>query len=261
MLKKVAAAWAAPVEARVGGEPPRRRPWLRFSRGERSRTSSRRHGPGRGPRALEHPAVADLDGVGAACPVCGQVMVLRAVVRGPETGRVLAGLERAARENIPTSVVNHRDYDSREEFDLALQKAIDESQPDLVVLAGFMRILGPQFVKAYAGRILNIHPSLLPKYPGINTHQRALDAKDKEHGVSIHFVTEELDGGPVIAQDRVSVLKEDTADTLAERVLGKEHLLYPKVVSWFAAGRLGLAGNQAYLDGEVLPHGGIQVHP
>ena len=171
------------------------------------------------------------------------------------------GLERAARENIPTSVVNHRDYDSREEFDLALQKAIDESQPDLVVLAGFMRILGPQFVKAYAGRILNIHPSLLPKYPGINTHQRALDAKDKEHGVSIHFVTEELDGGPVIAQERVSVSKEDTADTLAERVLGKEHLLYPKVVSWFAAGRLGLAGNQAYLDGEALPHGGIQVHP
>lgn len=171
------------------------------------------------------------------------------------------GLERARRDNIPTSVVNHRDYESREEFDLALQKAIDESQPDLVVLAGFMRILGQNFVKAYAGRIVNTHPSLLPKYPGINTHQRALDAKDKEHGASIHFVTEELDGGPVIAQDRVPVLKEDTADTLAERVLEKEHLLYPKVVSWFAAGRLELKNNQACLDGEPLPPGGVQVHP
>jgi len=189
--------------------------------------------------------------------VASNFKISRVVSNNPDA----FGLERAARKNIPTSVVNHRDYASREEFDLALQKAIDESQPDLVVLAGFMRILGSQFVKAYAGRILNIHPSLLPKYPGINTHQRALDAKDKEHGVSIHFVTEELDGGPVIAQDRVSVLKEDTAETLAEKVLEKEHLLYPKVVSWFAAGRLGLAGNQAYLDGEALPHVGIQVHP
>lgn len=171
------------------------------------------------------------------------------------------GLERAARDNIPTCVVNHRDFQTREEFDLALQKTIDESQPNLVVLAGFMRILGEKFVRSYAGRIINIHPSLLPKYPGINTHQRALDAKDKEHGVSIHFVTEELDGGPVIAQDRVPVLKEDTAGSLAGRVLEKEHLLYPKVVSWFAAGRLELKDNQAWLDGEPLPPGGVQVHP
>lgn len=189
--------------------------------------------------------------------VASNFKISRVVSNNPDA----FGLKRATRDNIPTSVVNHRDYESREEFDLALQEAINESQPDLVVLAGFMRILGPRFVKAYAGRMLNIHPSLLPKYPGINTHQRALDARDKEHGVSIHFVTEELDGGPVIAQDQVSVLTEDTADTLAERVLEKEHLLYPKVVSWFAAGRLGLAGNQAYLDGEPLPPGGIQVHP
>lgn len=171
------------------------------------------------------------------------------------------GLQRAERDEIATAVVNHQDYSSREEFDLALMKCIDQYDPDLVVLAGFMRILGNDFVSHYSGRILNIHPSLLPKYPGINTHQRALDAGDKEHGVSVHFVTEELDGGPVIAQDRVEVHKSDTAEALAERVLEKEHLLYPKVVSWFASGRLRLENNQALLDGDPLPPGGVQVHP
>ncbi len=170
------------------------------------------------------------------------------------------GLDKAARDNIETVVVNHRDFDEREEFDLALRKLIDSYDPDLVILAGFMRILGSSFVKHFLGRIVNIHPSLLPKYPGINTHQRALDAGDKEHGVSVHFVTEELDGGPVIAQDRVPVLSDDTADDLAARVLDKEHLLYPKVVSWYAAGRLRLENNAALLDDEALPPGGVQVH-
>ena len=188
--------------------------------------------------------------------VASNFKISRVISNNPDAD----GLQRATRDGVPTCVVNHRDFDSREEFDLALRDAIDAAEPDLVVLAGFMRILGDQFIQHYAGRILNIHPSLLPKYPGINTHQRALDAKDKVHGVSVHFVTEELDGGPVIAQDRVSVLKEDTVDTLAARVLEKEHLLYPKVVSWFAAGRLALQDNQALLDGEPLPPGGVQVH-
>lgn len=170
------------------------------------------------------------------------------------------GLQRAERDNIETRVVNHKLFPSREEFDLALMESINQFQPDLVVLAGFMRILGHDFVNHFSGRILNIHPSLLPKYPGINTHQRVLDAGDKEHGVSIHFVTEELDGGPVIAQDQVAVLKGDTAEELANRVLEKEHLLYPKVVSWFAAGRLHLQGNRAVLDGDELLPGGVQVH-
>lgn len=170
------------------------------------------------------------------------------------------GLQRAARDDIPTEVLDHKAFEQREDFDAALAELIDKYSPDLVVLAGFMRILTSKFVSHYLGRILNIHPSLLPKYPGINTHQRALDAGDSEHGVSIHFVTEELDGGPVIAQDRVAVHAEDTADALAARVLEKEHLLYPKVVSWFAAGRLALQGNTALLDSEALPPGGIQVH-
>lgn len=171
------------------------------------------------------------------------------------------GLQRAQRDDIPTAVVEHKDYEDRNEFDRALMESIESYSPDLVVLAGFMRILGAEFVSYFRGRILNIHPSLLPKFPGINTHQRALDAKEKEHGVSVHFVTEELDGGPVIAQDRVKISKDDTASSLAEKVLEKEHLLYPKVVSWYAAGRLKLGNNQATLDGSALPEGGVQVHP
>ena len=171
------------------------------------------------------------------------------------------GLRRAEKYNIPVRIINHRAFKTREDFDLALRKAIDEINPNLIVLAGFMRILGSNFVSYFAGRILNIHPSLLPKYPGINTHQRAIDAGEKEHGVSVHFVTEELDGGPVIAQDRVHVDSDDTASTLAEKVLEKEHLLYPKVVSWYAAGRLKLENYQAMLDGSVLPPDGVQVHP
>ena len=171
------------------------------------------------------------------------------------------GLERAKRDGIATEVVDHSQYQDRKEFDLALQNCIDKYQPKLVVLAGFMRLLGADFVRHYAGRLLNIHPSLLPKYPGMHTHQRALDAGDSEHGVSVHFVTEEMDGGPVIAQDRVKILAGENAASLAEKVLEKEHLLYPKVVSWFAADRLQMRDNQALLDGELLPAGGVQVQP
>ena len=169
------------------------------------------------------------------------------------------GLERAQRCGISGTVMNHRDFGTRGEFDSALQQAIDDQSPDLVVLAGFMRILGPGIVKSFSGRMLNIHPSLLPKYPGINTHQRALDAGDREHGATVHFVTEELDGGPLIAQGRILVNTNDTAQELAARVLIREQQLYPTVVTWFASGRLSLQQDRAVMDGAALPREGLQI--
>jgi phosphoribosylglycinamide formyltransferase 1 len=163
------------------------------------------------------------------------------------------GLERARRHGLPTEILNHRDYPDRASFDTALSALIDGYDPELVVLAGFMRILTPDFVEQYLGRMLNIHPSLLPKYQGLHTHQRALDAGEVEHGASVHFVTAELDGGPVVLQARVPVLPGDDSGTLAARVLKQEHVIYPTVVRWFAEGRLRLdADGRPYLDGEVL---------
>lgn len=163
-------------------------------------------------------------------------------------------LERAAQAGIETFTVDHTGYDSREAFDAALRLELERRQPDLVVLAGFMRILTPEFVRTFQGRMLNVHPSLLPKYRGLNTHQRAIDAGDDVHGVSIHFVTEDLDGGPVIARAEVPVTAEDTAETLAERVQKQEHVLYPIVIRWFCEGRLQLSGrDQVLFDGETLP--------
>jgi len=161
-------------------------------------------------------------------------------------------LERAAQANIKTFVVDHSEYDSREEFDAALMGKIRHHNPDVVVLAGFMRILTNDFVRAFRGQLLNIHPSLLPKYTGLNTHQRALEAGDTLHGTSVHFVTEELDGGPVIAQAEVRVAADDTPETLAEKVKAKEHILYPIVVRWFCEGRIQLSGDQVLFDGEPL---------
>jgi len=169
------------------------------------------------------------------------------------------GLERAQRCGIASTVLNHRDFGTRGEFDGALQQAIDDQNPDLVVLAGFMRILGPEIVNNFSGRMLNIHPSLLPKYPGINTHQRVLDAGDREHGATVHFVTEELDGGPLIAQGRILVNANDTAQELAARVLIREQQLYPTVVTWFASGRLSLQQDRAVMDGAALPREGLQI--
>lgn len=169
------------------------------------------------------------------------------------------GLLRAQQSNIATQVIDYKQYASRDLFDNALAKAIDAYNPGLVVLAGFMRILGADFVKHYQGRILNIHPSLLPAYPGTNTHQRVLDAGEKQHGVSVHFVTEELDGGPVIAQESIAIEPTDDADSLAEKIHQKEHILYPTVVSWFADGRLRLDGNDAYLDERLLPGSGERL--
>lgn len=162
------------------------------------------------------------------------------------------GLERAKAAGIATNLLDHRQIDSRESFDAALIEAVDAHKPQLVVLAGFMRILSADFVRHYAGRLLNIHPSLLPKYKGLHTHQRALDAKDAEHGCSVHFVTEELDGGPLVVQAVVPVNAEDSAASLAERVHRLEHQIYPLAVSWFADQRLHLGPQGAMLDGKPL---------
>lgn len=170
------------------------------------------------------------------------------------------GLERAATASIPAEILDHKAFASREDFDLELMRLIDRHQPHLVVLAGFMRILSSAFVKHYTGRLLNIHPSLLPLYKGTNTHQRVLDAGDKEHGVSVHFVTEELDGGPVIVQAVVPVTEDDTKETLAARVARQEHRIYPEAVSWFARGRLLCSSEGVSLDGKILPAQGIQMH-
>lgn len=166
------------------------------------------------------------------------------------------GLKRAQDAGIPTKVIDHRDYTDRESFDNAMQREIDASHCDLVVLAGFMRILSAAFVQHYTGRMLNIHPSLLPKYKGLNTHQRAIDAGDTEHGVSVHFVTPDLDGGPVIIQSRVPIFSGDTADVLAQRVQYQEHLIYPLVVKWFCEDRLLLTEHGVQLDGHLLPASG-----
>lgn len=168
------------------------------------------------------------------------------------------GLERAQQAGIATDCIEHQRFDSREAFDSALRDAIDQHQPDLVILAGFMRILTPDFVRHYRGRLLNIHPSLLPKYPGLHTHQRALDAGDSEAGATVHFVTEELDGGPPIIQAKVPTLPDDSAETLAARVLSKEHRIYPLAARWFAEGRLQLNDSEARLDDKALPPTGWQ---
>lgn len=161
-------------------------------------------------------------------------------------------LQRAAQANIETFTVNHKEFGSREEFDAALMAHVLRHNPDLIVLAGFMRILTADFVRAFRGKLINVHPSLLPRYTGLDTHQRALDAGDSTHGVSIHFVTEELDGGPVIAQAEVPVALDDTAESLAEKVQKKEHLLYPIVVRWLCEGRIRLGRDQVLFDGQGM---------
>ncbi len=171
------------------------------------------------------------------------------------------GLDRARRANIEALTLDHRDYSSREEYDLALANLIDSFQPDLVVLAGFMRILTSGFVNRYLGRLINIHPSLLPKYQGLHTHQRALEAGDSEHGATVHFVTPELDGGPPIIQGAVPVLPDDSEETLANRVQREiEHHIYPIAVDWCLNQRVQLTDKGVTLDGELLPSSGLQYN-
>lgn len=162
------------------------------------------------------------------------------------------GLQRASAAGIATRVLNHKDFADRQQYDHALAAAINEFAADLVVLAGFMRILTPEFVQHFSGKLLNVHPSLLPKYQGLNTHQRAIDAGDAEHGCSVHFVTEQLDGGPVILQAKVPVFADDDATAVAARVHEQEHLIYPLVVRWFCQNRLQQHANEAWLDGHLL---------
>lgn len=203
--------------------------------------------------------------------ISGSGSNLQAIIDATQSGQIPArisavicnkenafGLTRAANAGLVTEVISHKDFNSREDFDQALQAKIDQFSPDLVVLAGFMRILTPDFVRHYSGRMLNIHPSLLPKYRGLNTHQRAIEAGEKEHGVTVHFVTEELDGGPNVLQASVPIDTNETAETLAAKILIQEHQIYPKAIEWFAQGRLQMTGNQASLDQSLLSESGEQ---
>jgi len=169
------------------------------------------------------------------------------------------GLSRAEKAGIATEVLDHRHFETRDSFDIELAQTIDQYEPDLIILAGFMRILTPEFVRRYQGKMLNIHPSLLPKYQGLHTHRRVIESGDSIHGVTVHFVTEELDGGPPVIQAVIPVFEDDTEEALATRVQTQEHNIYPMAVGWFANGRLAMRDGQAWLDGEQLPEGGRQI--
>lgn len=204
--------------------------------------------------------------------ISGSGSNLQALIDGVTTGELpieivavisnrpdVFGLTRAANAGIPTAVLDHKGFSSRETFDQELMRTIDGYNPGLIVLAGFMRILTPEFTQHYLGRMLNIHPSLLPKFQGLHTHQRALDAGEKQHGVTVHFVTAELDGGPAVVQAVVPVLTDDDASLLAKRVQRQEHVIYPLAVKWFAQGDLVMAEGKALLKGETLPACGHQI--
>ena len=162
-----------------------------------------------------------------------------------------AGLERAKQAHISARVVDHKSHGSREQFDAALMESIDAFHPGLIVLAGFMRVLTPDFVNHYDGRLINIHPSLLPEFPGLDTHQRAITSGAREHGASVHFVGAALDSGPLIVQARVPLLASDDAATLAARVLEQEHRILPRAIRWFAEGRLATDDGRVLLDGKA----------
>jgi phosphoribosylglycinamide formyltransferase-1 len=198
--------------------------------------------------------------------VSGDGSNLQALIDACQQGRINAGLcavisnqpdafalQRAQAAGIATQVLEPKHYADRQAFDLALSQAIDTWQPHLVVLAGYMRILSSEFVQRYCGKLLNIHPSLLPKYPGLHTHRQALANQDTEHGTTVHFVTEQLDGGPVILQAKVPVFADDEEDDLIARVKTQEHNIYPLVISWFIDQRLSMTDGQAVLDGKPLP--------
>lgn len=168
-------------------------------------------------------------------------------------------LERAAKHGIATACIDHKAYSSREEFEADLGKAVDCFEPDIIVLAGFMRILTPVFVDKYLGKLINIHPSLLPKYPGLNTHQRAIDSGDDEAGATVHFVTAELDGGPPIIQGRTGISENMTASELASEILySVEHHIFPKAIDWLCDDRLRYADGKALLDNTVIGESGVQ---
>lgn len=213
--------------------------------------------------AVQHPRLAVL--------ISGQGSNLQAFIDACDRGELpaqialvisnnpqAAGLQRAERAGITTKCINHRDYASREAFDEALVDALREHRVELVILAGFMRILTPVLIEPYLGRMLNIHPSLLPKYPGLKTHQRALDAGDSDAGATVHFVAQELDGGPPVIQARVPIQPDDTAHSLATRVAAQEHTIYPIAARWYLESRLVLTREGAMLDGVPVPPTGIE---
>lgn len=167
------------------------------------------------------------------------------------------GLKRAQQATIPTEILDHAQFSDRPSYDKALQTLIDQYEPGLVVLAGFMRILTPEFVEHYLGRMINIHPALLPKFPGLHTHQRAIEENENEHGATVHFVTSDVDSGPVIIQARVPVHPEDTPDVLAARVLEQEHKIYPEAIRLIAEGHITFVDNQAIYKGTALAASGI----
>jgi phosphoribosylglycinamide formyltransferase-1 len=181
---------------------------------------------------------------------------ISAVIANQETAY---GLTRAEKNGIPAKYIDHKSFASREEYDAQMLHCINEFNPNLIVLAGFMRILTSGFVENFQGRMLNIHPSLLPKYKGLNTHQRAIDAGDKEHGASVHFVTPELDGGPVVLQSKVPVFEQQDAQELADRVQQQERQMYPLVIKWFCEDRLKMINNKAILDNQILAEEGYAI--
>jgi len=162
------------------------------------------------------------------------------------------GLQRAGAANIPAITLDHKKFASREEFDRRLIQEIDQHQPDLIILAGFMRILTDEFVDHFKGRMLNIHPSLLPEFRGLNTHQRAIEAGVKQHGVTVHYVSNELDGGPLVLQAIIGVTQNDTLETLQQRIHQQEHIIYPMAIEWIAQQRLEMINQRVYLDKQQL---------
>lgn len=197
--------------------------------------------------------------------VSGDGSNLQALIDSCHSGRIRAqivgvisnepnayALERARLANIPTEIIDHRLYADRASFEVEITRVIQEWKAELILLAGFMRVLTPAFVNRYSGQMINIHPSLLPTYRGLNTHARVLATGDRMHGCSIHFVTSDLDAGAVIAQAMTNVLPTDDLPILSKKVHALEHYLYPLVVSWIAAGRIALLGNKVYLDGQEL---------
>ncbi|MDO4697067.1 MAG: phosphoribosylglycinamide formyltransferase [Pasteurellaceae bacterium] len=194
--------------------------------------------------------------------------ILDATLAGQINGRICGvmsnkanayGLERAKNADIPTFVFSRKNFESNLAMDTAIAEQIEQLDADLIVLAGYMKILTAEFTQRFAGKILNIHPSLLPKYAGLNTHQRAMEAGDTEHGMSIHFVNEEVDGGAVVLQAKVPIYPDDQLDDVIERVYEQEHRCYPLVVQWFCADRLKLQDGRAYLDGNLLPPQGYAL--
>jgi phosphoribosylglycinamide formyltransferase-1 len=192
---------------------------------------------------------SNMAAIARAC-LAGEINARASVVISDKSD--VAGLDIARDLGIEALTVAWRGAAERSAFERSLAEAIDTRHADLIVLAGFMRILSPQFVSRYQGRMLNIHPSLLPKYTGLHTHQRALEAGDAEHGASVHFVTAELDGGPVVLQSRVPVHAGDTEAALAARVQATEHIIYPRVIGWLADKRLAWDGGRVRLDGKLL---------